>query len=131
MFNVVLENGYFTGMACKIGKFENGVDVENLPNEKDAVKQRAYKLINNTWVFDANKYEELKNIYENEVAISNAKERILELKSLLFNTDYQVLKWKEGELTDEDFEPMRLQRKAWREEIRELEVQYAIDSKRL
>lgn len=50
----------------------------------------------------------------------NAEVRIAELKSSLESTDYQVLKWKEGELTDEQFEPMRLQRKAWREEIRNL-----------
>lgn len=50
-----------------------------------------------------------------------ANMRIAELKKKLFDTDYQVLKWKEGELTDYEFEPMRLQRKAWREEIRELE----------
>ena len=50
-----------------------------------------------------------------------AQTRIGELKNNLFETDYQVLKWKEGELTDYEFEPMRLQRKAWREEIRELE----------
>ena len=47
-------------------------------------------------------------------------QRIAELKNLLESTDYQVLKWKEGELTDEQFEPTRLQRKAWREEIRSL-----------
>ena len=50
-----------------------------------------------------------------------ALEKIAELKQKLFDTDYQVLKWKENELTDYEFEPMRLQRKAWREEIRELE----------
>ena len=59
MVNVILENGYFTGMACKIGKFENGVDVYNLPNETDTIKQRAYKLENGQWVFDETKYQEL------------------------------------------------------------------------
>ena len=49
------------------------------------------------------------------------KNKIADLISKLEKTDYQVLKWKEGELTDYEFEPMRLQRKAWREEIRELE----------
>lgn len=47
--------------------------------------------------------------------------KIIDLKNLLKDTDYKVLKWKEGELTDYEFEPIRLQRKAWREEIRELE----------
>ena len=48
------------------------------------------------------------------------EELINNLKQKLSSTDYQVLKWQEGELTDEQFEPMRLQRKAWREEIRSL-----------
>lgn len=47
-----------------------------------------------------------------------AKTRINELKLLLAKTDYQAIKFAEGELAAEEFEPMRLQRKAWREEIR-------------
>lgn len=49
-----------------------------------------------------------------------AQTRIAELKSLLESTDYQSLKYSEGELTFEEFEPIRLQRKAWREEINKL-----------
>ena len=44
--------------------------------------------------------------------------RICELKEKLRETDYKVLKWKENELTDEEFEPIRLQRMEWRKEIR-------------
>ena len=68
---------------------------------------------NDDLTFSVDKYNARKQ------SITNGK-RIAELKSLLANTDYQVLKWNEGELTDEQFEPMRLQRKAWREEIRSL-----------
>lgn len=68
---------------------------------------------NNDLTFNVNKYNDRKQKYANNV-------RIAELKQMLFDTDYQVLKWKEGELTDEEFEPMRLKRKAWREEIRSL-----------
>jgi FtsZ-binding cell division protein ZapB len=46
--------------------------------------------------------------------------RIAELKGLLESTDYQAIKFAENELTAEEYEPMRLQRKAWREEIRSL-----------
>ena len=53
-------------------------------------------------------------------AEEKAQRRIAELKSLLASTDYQSLKYSEGELTYEEFEPIRLQRKAWREEIRSL-----------
>lgn len=69
--------------------------------------------LNEDLTFSIDKYNERKQK-------ENAQMQIAELKKNLFDTDYQVLKWKEGELTDEQFEPMRLQRKAWREEIRSL-----------
>lgn len=79
-------------------------------------------------ICEQNKDKELKVVDGKVVAVKRvitkqekAQRQIAELKKKLFNTDYQVLKWKEGELTDYEFEPMRLQRKAWREEIRELE----------
>lgn len=68
-FNVVLDSdGYFTGQACfsEYGRFVNGVDVENLPNETDPVRQLAYKLENNVWIFDEARYNELLNTPEEE-----------------------------------------------------------------
>ena len=47
--------------------------------------------------------------------------RIAELKQNLANTDYQAIKHFEGYLTDEEYEPIKLQRQAWRYEINELE----------
>jgi antirestriction protein len=55
-------------------------------------------------------------------------DRIAELKRLLLETDYQALKFVEGELSAVDYEDMRTQRKAWRKEINELEEKYAADS---
>lgn len=49
-----------------------------------------------------------------------AQMRIEELKSLLAKTDYQAIKFAEGEISAVQYEPMRLQRKAWREEINKL-----------
>ena len=46
--------------------------------------------------------------------------KIAELKSLLLSTDYKAIKYAEGELTAEEYEPTKQQRKAWREEIRKL-----------
>lgn len=46
-----------------------------------------------------------------------------ELKSKLANTDYQAIKFAEGELTAEEYEPMKEQRKQWRKEINDLESQ--------
>lgn len=50
-------------------------------------------------------------------------ERIEELKVFLCNADYWGQKYIDGEYTDEEWEAKKAQRKAWREEIRELEAQ--------
>lgn len=47
--------------------------------------------------------------------------RIAELKQLLSDTDYVVIKIAEGAATVEEYADVIEQRRAWREEIRELE----------
>lgn len=47
--------------------------------------------------------------------------RISELKAKLSATDYVVIKLAEGEATKEEYADVLANRKAWREEIRELE----------
>ena len=47
--------------------------------------------------------------------------RIIELKQLLADSDYKAIKYAEGELTAEEYEPIKQQRREWREEIRSLE----------
>ena len=49
------------------------------------------------------------------------QERIAELKQLLADSDYWTSKYCDGEYTDEEWAEKVAQRKAWREEIRELE----------
>lgn len=51
---------------------------------------------------------------------------INKLKNNLTKTDYKAIKFAEGEISEEDFEPTRQDRKAWREKIRELEKQIVI-----
>lgn len=50
-----------------------------------------------------------------------AKIKIAELKQKLQETDYQAIKHFEGCLTDYEYEPIKTQRQAWRDEINELE----------
>ena len=50
-----------------------------------------------------------------------AQIRIAELKQKLQETDYQAIKHFEGYLTDYEYEPIKTQRQAWRDEINELE----------
>ena len=58
----------------------------------------------------------------NEVIIIK-QEKIYRLKDKLRATDYQALKFAEGELTEEEFYPTREQRKAWRAEINQIEAE--------
>lgn len=48
-------------------------------------------------------------------------ELILQLKQKLLNTDYICLKYAEGELTEEEYAPIKEQRRQWRVEINRLE----------
>lgn len=50
-----------------------------------------------------------------------AEQKIPKLKQLLAETDYKAIKFAEGELSAEEYEPVKQQRRAWREEINELE----------
>lgn len=49
--------------------------------------------------------------------------RIAELKSLLAQTDYQAIKYAEGQISESDYSEMKAQRQAWRDEINELETE--------
>ena len=66
-----------------------------------------------------------RELTEKQKQYKNMKKQIQELKDNLFNTDYQAIKYGEGALSKEEFEPMRLQREAWRQTIRRLEVELA------
>ena len=57
-------------------------------------------------------------------AIENLRtynQRIIELKENLAKTDYLAIKYAEGELTASEYTTMKEQRRAWRNEINELE----------
>lgn len=58
---------------------------------------------------------------DNELVIITKTKRIAELKAKLNATDYQAIKYAEGKLAAEEYEPMGIQRELWREEIRQLE----------
>ena len=60
-----------------------------------------------------------------EAEILNKKSRIKELKALLSHTDYMALKVLEGAMSVEEYEPIRVQRQSWRDEINALEAEVA------
>lgn len=53
-----------------------------------------------------------------------ALQRIRELKGKLDGTDYMGMKYMEGALSSEEWEPIRQQRAEWRAEINSIEAQY-------
>lgn len=73
---------YFTGSYATVGKIEGGVEVAQLPNEQDSLKQLAYKLIDNDWVFDEAKYQELLSAKE------TTKKQPTEIEKLQSDVDY-------------------------------------------
>ena len=56
-----------------------------------------------------------------EIPTSPAEE-IAELKAKLAATDYQAIKYAEGALSAEEYEPIKASRQEWRDRINELEV---------
>ena len=68
----------------------------------------------------------IREMTEEEIAelqeqTSSPEQQILNLKQKLDDTDYQAIKYAEGWLTDEEYEPIRLQRQEWRDEINRLQ----------
>ena len=57
--------------------------------------------------------------------INKFYQQINELRAKLHNSDYKAIKFAEGELTTEEFEPIKQQRKIWRSEINRLEKDIA------
>lgn len=85
----------------------NLIEIDNVYNDCES------EDFNEDLTFNVNKYNTRKQK-------ENASVRINELKTLLEKTDYQAIKFAEGEISAVQYEPMRLQRKFWREEINNL-----------
>lgn len=71
---VLLKDNYFTGIYTVNGKLEGGIEVNELPPEKDSNKMLAYKLVKNKWVFDESKYQEILNAEAEEEKQAKIKE---------------------------------------------------------
>ena len=49
--------------------------------------------------------------------------RIAELKQLLSDSDYKLFKYQDGDMTEEEYAPIRKDRHDWRVKINELEAE--------
>jgi flagellin-specific chaperone FliS len=63
--------------------------------------------------------EELKAYQEGNEQTTESK--IAELKQMLADSDYKAIKYAEGLISDEEYEPIRAQRQEWRNQINILE----------
>lgn len=69
----------------------------------------------------------MKRINEKERSrIREINQEIIELKRKLRSTDYKAIKYAEGELSAEEYALIRLERRAWRDEINLLEAEIAV-----
>lgn len=118
---VLLKDNYFTGSYAKIGDIDGGIEVKELPPMEDNKKMLAYKLENEKWVFDENKYKE---ILSQEVE-EEKQAKIKELQSKLNESDYKIIKCNEYKLAGlelpYDIEELHKQRQALRDEINKLQ----------
>lgn len=84
-----------------------------------------YILIADTETSDVNGFTYPKELCphksERDKQIELWNREIFELKEELQRTDYKAIKYAEGVLTDEDYQPTGIQRQAWRKRINELE----------
>ncbi len=53
--------------------------------------------------------------------------KIFALREKLAKTDYKAIKHAEGELSDEEYETIRIERREWRAKINELEAELSAE----
>lgn len=66
-------------------------------------------------------------VVENKPYVPTTEDIIRQLKGNLESTDYLAIKFMEGYLTAEEYEPIKIQRQAWRDEINRLESEHKMD----
>ena len=105
--------GAFT-QSAKLA-YKSGWDIEN-----------NYISIEDTQQSDINGWTYRKDLCpmktEQDLLKDQCRLEILQLKKQLSDTDYKAIKYAEGQLTEEEYSPIRLQRQSYRDRINELEA---------
>lgn len=112
-----------------LGFYPDYVEYEAIPEPYVEVTDERHAQL----VEMANSGKELyvKSIKDKEFALRDIivsqeqqrQNRIAELKSLLAQTDYQAIKYAEGQLSASEYAEMKKQRQTWRDEINKLETE--------
>lgn len=123
------------------GKLVSDTLIEHIPEQQEIQEQWHYEtvkeysnggkdvekvidVVGQPYIAEHDEVEDIlvyKPYSEQEIKVIKNNNRIAELKQKLQETDYKAIKYAEGELTEEEYAPMKAQRKAWREEINKLE----------
>ena len=67
----------------------------------------------------------VQDLIDKKRMIQAKKSRIFMLKKFLSNSDYKVMKYMEGQLSSQEFQPTKILRQSWRNEINRLEQEIA------
>ena len=102
---------------------------QSFPLDETAIEITEEELaqIGKTKCFDVKRNRIIDYDGSKELEKENAIARIEELKRLLSESDYRAIKYAEGEYTEEEYKPYRVQRKAYRVEINELQEKYNLN----
>lgn len=105
-------------------KILNEYSYQTFPIVEDMVEVNEEQLnkVGNGYKFDLiAKTIVVDTAYQENKIKQEKLDRISNLKSLLRNTDYQAIKYAEGQLSEAEYAPIKVQRQAWRDEINLLE----------
>ena len=115
------KDNYYTGIYFLIGDVEGEVIVDELPPYEEYDKQLSCKYEDNNWVYDENKYQEIKKQREQE----EKNIQIAELEDELNDTDYKIIKSSEYEMAGleppYDIQELHQERQRIRDEINKLQ----------
>ena len=67
--------------------------------------------------------DEINNIAFFDFRETPQSKEIKELKQKLADTDYQAIKYAEGQISEAEYQPIKEERQMWRDRINELEVE--------
>ena len=109
------ENNYIIGYTIiPFDETQPSIQIDDVKKIHIGISQ----IINHKFVANDEQFEQ---VQAEKKRISILQNEVNELKRKLASTDYEAIKFAEGEISAEDFAPIKEQRKAWRVRINELE----------
>ena len=111
-------------MFYRVDKEKNIIDSANYKYADDCLEtdKNIIRGFNGQLVFEEETLTDEYKLAEEKYKTQIDNDKIIfKLKQNLSNTDYQAIKYGEGELNEEEYAPIKTQRKEWRAEINRLE----------